>query len=260
MLAGMSNHRLLVQIGDEFTAANTFGAHVVDRVDRLVKVRKFAQPGWSNSGMQVGLNHNPILQEAARNAGALTIDATHRPLFSAIEAFAEGEDPEAGDRPLFSTVRSAYERGWNEFLETLGELSLPKDTPVVVLTVGRYVPEAMPGKFDRDRATEFIGDALDFAAERARKQGFTVIDLDPVIASLAGDKKAWPLAKNQRDDDERLPRMASRLLDEDEEDEESRGGSSSKRKGAMVSALAKYLVLDERANEAVAAEVSKALH
>jgi hypothetical protein len=252
----MSNQGLLVQIGDEFTAANTFGAHVVQRGDRFRKVRKFAQPGWSNSGMRVGLNHNPILQEAARSAAAVTIDATHRPLFSAIEAFAEGEDPEAGDRPLFATVRSAYERGWNEFLETLGELQIPKTSPVLVLTIGRFVPRAMPGKFDRDRAAKFLGDALDFAGELARKQGFTVVDLDPVIVDLAGDNEAWPLAKNKKQDqDEKLPMMAARRLDEDDEEETS----SSKRKGAMVSDLAKYLVLDERANEAVAAEVAKAL-
>lgn len=256
----MSNQGLLVQIGDEFTAANTFGAHVVQSTDRFRKVRKFAQPGWSNSGMRVGLSHNPILQQAARGAAALTIDATHRPLFSAIEAFAEGEDPEAGDRPLFETVRSAYERGWNEFLETLGELQIPKTSPVVVLTVGRFVPEAMPGKFDRARAAKFLGDALDFAGERAKKQGFSVVDLDPVIASLAGDKKAWPLAKNKKQDqDEKMPMMAARLLDDEDDEESSGGGSSSKRKGAMVSDLAKYLVLDERANEAVAAEVAKAL-
>lgn len=259
MLWPMVNPALLVQIGDEFSAANTFGAAVVDRSDRLRKVRKFAQPGWSNAGVSVGLNHNPILWQALEDAGAITLDAGHRPLFSAIEALADGEDPDAGDRPLLKTVRAAYERSWKEVLGHLKDAERPEDCPVVVLIVGRYVPEAMPGKFDRARATSFLSDALDFAASEAKKSGFRVVDLDPTIRSLAGDKKAWPLAKARDGDDVRLPRAAARLLDEEDGDEETSGGSSSKRRGAMISDLAKYLVLDERGNEAVAAEVAKAL-
>lgn len=252
---------LLVQIGDEFSAANTFGAAVVDRSDRLTKVRKFAQPGWSNAGVSVGLNHNPILWQALEDAGAITLDAGHRPLFSAVEALADGEDPDAGDRPLLKTVRAAYERSWKEVLGHLKEAERPDDCPVVVLIVGRYVPDAMPGTFARERATSFLSDALDFASSEARASGFRVVDLDATIRSLAGDGKAWPLAKARDGDDVRLPRAAARLLDEDDDEEETSGGSgsSSKRRGAMISDLAKYLVLDERGNEAVAAEVAKAL-
>lgn len=257
MLSPMISPTLLVQIGDEFSAANTFGAGVVERSKDLQKVRKFAQPGWSNSGVAVGLNHNPILWQALEDAGAVTLDVGHRPLFSAIEAFAEGEDPDDGDQPLFSTVRAAYERSFREVLGALKDSTRPKDAPVLVLVVGRFVPEAMRGKFDRERATAFLAGTLDFAAKEAKKAGFLVADLDPLIRDLAGDKKAWPLAKSAGSDSVGLPRMAARLLDEDDEEESS--GSSSKRRGAMVSDLAKYLVLDERGNDAVAAEVAKAL-
>ena len=254
MLWPMISPTLLVQIGDEFSAANTFGAGVVERSKDLQKVRKFAQPGWSNSGVAVGLNHNPILWQALEDAGAVTLDIGHRPLFSAIEAFAEGQDPDDGDRPLFSTVRSAYERTFKEVLGALKDSTRPKDAPVLVLVVGRFVPEAMRGTFDRDRATAFLSGALDFAGKEAKRAGFRVVDLDPVIRDLAGDKASWPLAKAASSDDVSLPRMAARLLDDDEDE-----GGSSKRKGSMISDLAKYLVLNERANEAVAAEVAKAL-
>lgn len=254
MLCDMISPTLLVQIGDEFSAANTFGAGVVERSKDLQKVRKFAQPGWSNSGVAVGLNHNPILWQALEDAGAVTLDVGHRPLFSALEAFAEGEEA-GGDRPLFETVRAAYERSFKEVLEALRDATRPQDAPVLVLVVGRFVPEAMRGKFDRERATTFLDGAFGFAAEEAKKAGFGVVDLDPVIRELAGDKKAWPLAKSASSDEASLSRMAMRLLDEDEEEE----GGSSKRKGSMISDLAKYLVLDERANQAVAEEVAKAL-
>ena len=254
MLCGMINPTLLVQIGDEFSAANTFGAGVVERSKDLQKVRKFAQPGWSNSGVSVGLNHNPILWQALEDAGAVTLDVGHRPLFSAIEAFAEGEDPDSDDRPLFATVRAAYERSFKEVLGALKDSTRPQDAPVLVLLVGRFVPDAMRGKFDRQRATAFLSDALDFAGKEAKKAGFRVVDLDPVIRDLAGDKKAWPLAKSASSDNVTLPRMAARLLDDEDEE-----GGTSKRKGSMISDLAKYLVLDDRANDAVAAEVAKAL-
>lgn len=256
MLCDMISPSLLVQIGDEFSAANTFGAGVVERSKDLQKVRKFAQPGWSNSGVAVGLNHNPILWQALEDAGAVTLDVGHRPLFSAIEAFAEGEDPESEQRPLFETVHSAYERSFKEVLGALKDSTRPKEAPVLVLVVGRFVPEAMRGRFDRERATAFLSGALDFAAAEAKRTGFRVVDLDPVIRELAGDKKAWPLAKSANSSGTSLPRMAARLLDDEDEDD---GGGSSKRKGSMISDLAKYLVLDERANDAVAAEVAKAL-
>ena len=255
MLCPMVNPVLLVQIGDEFSAANTFGATVAGRSSTFTKVRRFAQPGWSNSGVSVGLNHNPILWQALEDAGAVTLDVGHRPLFSAIEALVDGEDPDAGDRPLLETVRSAYERSWKEVLDSLAESPKPATCKVVVLVVGRYVPEAMPGKFDRQRATAFLSEALDFAAAEAKRRGFDVVDLDPVIRSLAGDKKAWPLARSKHADDVPLTRMAARLLDEEEE--EASGTTTSTRRGSMISDLAKYLVLDERGNEAVAVEVAK---
>ena len=251
----MVNPVLLVQIGDEFSAANTFGAAVVDRTPSLVRVRKFAQPGWSNSGVSVGLNHNPILWQALEDAGAITLDVGHRPLFSALEALADGEDPDAGDRPLLKTVRAAFERSWREVLDSLGDSSKPDGCKVAVLLVGRYVPDAMPGRFDRERAAAFLSDALDFAGAEAKRRGFVVVDLDPALRALAGDKKTWPLARYRDADDVPLPRLAARLLD----DEDEEGTTTSKRRGAMISDLAKYLVLDERGNEAVATELARAL-